>query len=43
MDTSEALASKGEEVPAWYNVLEGMCDEHIADFNATLVEGVRLR
>lgn len=30
------------EIPAWCNVLEGMSDEHLADFDAVLNTPVRL-
>ena len=36
------LQSENDDVPAWCNVLEGMSDEDLADFDATLAMPVWL-
>ncbi|MCE9546190.1 MAG: hypothetical protein K8T25_11805 [Planctomycetia bacterium] len=37
-----ALKSADAELPEWFNVLEGLTDEELADFKATLDEPVYL-
>lgn len=36
------LAASSDELPPWYNVMEGMTDEQLAEFDATLAEPVIL-